>query len=121
MAESNDFMSDPVGNEPCIYRWTANVTGVNIIKLKSKDIPTIETLPGGSFLRLAAISLIREMNPNNTINSSMTGMLNKYINLISREKNDGANRGKNELPQNRKTLKNVIINVRRLCKIVFKF
>jgi len=60
------------------------------------------------------------MSPNNTMISSMTGMLKKYRNLISREKNDGANRGRNELLKNRKTLKNIIINIRRLCKIVSK-
>lgn len=61
------------------------------------------------------------MNPNNKIISIMAGMLKKYRSLISGENNDGANRGRNELLQNRKTLKNVIINIRRLCKIVSKF
>ena len=92
-----------------------------MIKLKRRDAPTIETLLGELSLRFAITSRIREMSPNNPMISSMTGMLKKYRNLISREKNDGANRGRNELLQNRKTLKNVIINIRRLCKIVSKF
>ena len=92
-----------------------------MIKLKRRDTPTIETLLGGLALRFAITYRIREMNPNNTMINSMTGMLNKYINSISLDKNNGANRGRNELLQNSKTLKNVIINIRRLCKIVSNF
>ena len=88
------------------------------MKLKRRETPTIETLLGRLSLRFAITSRIREMSPKNKLIRSMARTLKKYRSLFSLENNDGANRGRNEMLQNRKALKKVRISIRRLSMIV---
>ena len=70
-------MSDPVGKARGIHEWIAIVRGVNIMKLKRRETPTIETLLGRLSLRFVMTNRIREMSPNNEMVSPMAVMLKK--------------------------------------------